>query len=81
LLSDEEYRTLQLHLAAHPNSGAVIKGTGGLRKLRWSVAGRGKRGGARIIYYWAVSDNTILMLYGFPKNDTGGELKSGVFEG
>ena len=42
---------------------------GGLRKLRWSASGPGKRGGARVIYYWFVSDEVILMLFAFPKNE------------
>jgi hypothetical protein len=40
LLSDLEYSTLQIHLAAYPNSGDVIRGCGGLRKLRWAAMGR-----------------------------------------
>lgn len=55
LLSDEEYAVLQEHLVAVPNAGAVIAGTGGLRKIRWSVDGKGKRGGTRVIYYHVVA--------------------------
>jgi mRNA-degrading endonuclease RelE of RelBE toxin-antitoxin system len=69
LLSDEEYRNLQSALVAHPDSGAIIPGGGGLRKVRWSVGGRGKRGGVRIIYYWSVRQDTILMLYMYEKNE------------
>lgn len=47
LLSDESYRELQLHVLMHPESDALIPGSGGFRKLRWRLAGRGKRGGAR----------------------------------
>lgn len=50
LFSDEEYRRLQTDLAANPESGDVIPGLGGLRKVRWGAKGKGKRGGARIIY-------------------------------
>jgi hypothetical protein len=50
LLSDEEYRQLQMALVLHPDMGAVIPGSGELRKARWSLAGRGKRGGVRTIY-------------------------------
>lgn len=46
LLSDEEYRQLQTELVKRPEVGAVIPGSGGLRKTRWSVEGRGKQGGA-----------------------------------
>jgi len=53
LLSDDEYRELQATLVERPKAGPVIPGSGGIRKLRWSASGRGKRGGARVIYYWA----------------------------
>jgi len=69
ILSEEEYRLLQTQLINRPDSGKVIPGSGGLRKLRWSVNGRGKRGGIRIIYYWFVSDETILLLFLFAKNE------------
>lgn len=49
-LSDEAYRKFQLDLAAHPESGDVIPGLHGLRKVRLGAKGKGKRGGARIIY-------------------------------
>ena len=68
LLDEESQRLLQLELAANPEKGSLIRGTGGLRKLRWAVGGRGKRGGARLIYYWTVSKDTLLMLYAYPKN-------------
>ncbi|MEZ4861043.1 MAG: hypothetical protein R3C14_07050 [Caldilineaceae bacterium] len=68
LLSDEEYRPLQVELVRHPEMGSVIPGSGGLRKVRWSMPGRGKRGGARIIYYWVVTQDQLLMLLMYPKN-------------
>ena len=58
----EEYRALQLALLLRPEWGAVVAGTHGLRKLRWAPAGRGKRGGVRVIYYWAPARETIYML-------------------
>ena len=69
LLDTESYRLLQLRLCADPGAGAVIPGTGGLRKIRWQGSGRGKRGGVRAIYYWAVNDEQILMLLMYPKNE------------
>lgn len=79
LLGDEEYRLLQLHLAGQPEAGAVIKGTGGLRKARWSVGARGKRGGVRVIYYWSKSLDQILMLLIYSKTErddlTPGQLR------
>lgn len=50
-LDDDEYAKLQQHLNEHPEAGSIVAGSGGVRKLRWSVAGRGKRGGLRVIYY------------------------------
>jgi len=69
LLSEDEYRLLQLELVDRPTAGIVIPGSGGLRKLRWTLPGRGKRGGARVIYFWHVSSQTILMLFVYPKNE------------
>jgi hypothetical protein len=56
-------------LANRPMAGAVIPGSGGLRKVRWSLAGTGKRGGLRVIYYWAVAQDRILMLLIYSKNE------------
>ena len=55
-------------LVIRPDSGALIPGSGGLRKLRWAASGRGKRGGARLIYYWAVPQDQIILLFIYPKN-------------
>lgn len=68
VLTDEEYRKLQDILRFMPQVGDVIRGSGGLRKVRWSVAGRGKRGGVRVIYYWMTESGRILMLYIYQKN-------------
>lgn len=62
LLSDREYGSLQLHLAANPNVGNVIQGTRGLRKVRWAAMGKGKRGGVRVIYYHVAAAEQIRML-------------------
>jgi hypothetical protein len=67
LLSDEEYGKFQSRLAANPEIGALIKG-GGVRKVRVAVGSRGKSGGARVICYWAVRSDAILLLYAYPKN-------------
>ena len=47
----------------------LIRGTGGLRKIRWSVKGKGKRGGLRIIYFWDEHSETFYMLYVYPKSE------------
>ena len=69
LLSDEAYRDLQSTLVIRPEAGAVMPGSGGLRKLRWAGSGRGKRGGVRVIYYWVTTQERLLMLYIYPKNE------------
>ena len=69
LLSDEEYRGLQLALLLRPEQGSVIPGSGGLRKIRWKLKGRGKRGGIRVIYYWIPSEDAIYMLLLYEKSD------------
>src|SRR6185436_12865420 len=68
LLSDEEYGEFQSRLAANPQLGPLIKGGAGIRKIRVAVGSRGKSGGARVIYYWAVRSDLILLLYAYPKN-------------
>lgn len=66
LLTDEAYRDLQDVLAENPKAGEVIPGAGGLRKIRWRAAGRGKRGGIRVIYYcW--SERRLYMLFAYEK--------------
>lgn len=67
-LSDDEYSRLQQALLADPEAGAVIRGSGGVRKLRWGVPGRGKRGGIRIIYFLRSRQGQIWMLTLYAKN-------------
>jgi hypothetical protein len=68
LLSDDAYRELQRYLTEHPDAGPNIKGSGGLRKLRWGIEGQGKSSGVRVIYYWVVAQNRIFMVYMYPKS-------------
>ena len=70
ILSDEEYKELQIFLVEHPKSGVVIKGSGGLRKLRWSIKNSGKSGGIRNIYYYQEDENLIIMIYVYEKSKT-----------
>jgi len=67
LMDDSDYRRLQIALARKPDAGNVIRNSTGLRKIRWSVQGRGKRGGIRVIYYKIQADE-IYMLFAYPKN-------------
>lgn len=68
LLNPEEYRGLQNKIITSPEVGDIIPGSGGLRKLRWSYSGKGKRGGVRIIYYWMKKNEIILLLFIYPKS-------------
>jgi len=67
---DDEYRQLQNILILNPESGKIIKGSGGIRKIRWSGSSRGKRGGSRIIYYWLKDEEIIFMLLIYLKNES-----------
>jgi mRNA-degrading endonuclease RelE of RelBE toxin-antitoxin system len=71
LLKDEEYRQLQLALLSKPDLGALIPGSGGLRKVRWPGKGHGKRGGVRVIYYWVkIQDRNLrLLIYAKAEQD------------
>lgn len=68
-LSDDEYRMLQWHLQAQPDSGDIVRGSGGVRKVRWAPEGKGKSSGVRVIYYWKKSDHEIWMLTIYSKSD------------
>ena len=67
-LSADEYAELQAHLNERPDAGNVIRGSGGVRKLRWAAQGRGKRGGVRVIYYLKLNKGHIWMLTLYAKN-------------
>jgi hypothetical protein len=69
-LSDDEYRDLQHLLLENPEAGSVVRGSGGVRKLRWHAEGRGKRGGYRVIYFARIEHDQIWMLTMYPKNVT-----------
>jgi mRNA-degrading endonuclease RelE of RelBE toxin-antitoxin system len=68
-LTDDEYFALQSYLAEHPEAGDIVPRSGGVRKVRWALAGRGKRGGVRVIYYWKQRDDEIWMLTLYAKNE------------
>ncbi len=70
-LNDEAYRQLQIALMLRPEQGPVIAGAAGARKIRWARAGSGKRGGVRVIYYWAPNETAFYMLFAYAKNEQG----------
>jgi len=69
LLTDEVYGHFQAQLVKI-RSWAHLSGGGGIRKIRLAVGGRGKSGGARVIYFWAVRQDVILLIFAYAKNDT-----------
>lgn len=69
LMSDEERSLLVDYLAYNPTAGDLIPGTGGVRKLRWALEGRGKRGGARVIYFHHDAEMPFFALTAFAKNE------------
>ena len=68
-LNDDEYRFLQDELITNPKVGAVIQATGGLRKVRVASKGKGKRGGARVIYYYFDNFERFYLLTIYAKNE------------
>ncbi len=68
LLTDESYRELQNQIVANPEAGDLIPGSQGLRKIRWKVEGRGKRGGMRVIYY-LVTREEVFLIFAYKKNE------------
>lgn len=71
VFSDEDYRALQLFLGVRPDAGPVIRGSGDLRKVRWRLSGRGKRGGVRVTYYWRSATGVIHLLFLYRKSAQG----------
>ena len=68
-LDDAEYAALQWALASRPDAGPIIRGSGGLRKLRWRAQARGKSGGYRVIYYWRARAGEIWLLTIYAKSE------------
>jgi hypothetical protein len=80
LLTDSDLRGLQGALAIRPGMGSMLVAGGGLRKIRWTRQGKGKSGGVRVIDYWEVAADQILMLFAFAKGErvdlTSAQLKT-----
>lgn len=68
-LGDDEFSAFQWYLLANPDAGDLVRSSGGVRKVRWSLPGRGKSGGVRIIYYWKTAANEIWLLTLYSKNE------------
>lgn len=67
-LDDDEFIALQVYLAANPEAGDVIPASGGCRKLRWALQGRGKRSGSRVIYFLQLAQGQIVLVTMYAKN-------------
>ncbi len=76
LLTESERESVINYLAAHPASGDIMQGTGGIRKLRWSAMGKGKSGGVRIIYYFHDKLTPVFLLSLFGKGEKANLSKS-----
>jgi mRNA-degrading endonuclease RelE of RelBE toxin-antitoxin system len=70
LFTDDDLAELEEYLTANPETGVVIPGSGGVRKMHWGAPGRGKRGGVRIIYYLRLRQERVWLLTLYPKNET-----------
>ncbi len=68
LLSDDEYKEMQKTLLLEPETGDLIQGSGGFRKMRWKQGGKGKRGGVRVIYYWEKSTQKLYLVFIYKKS-------------
>jgi hypothetical protein len=69
LLTDSEREDLAVFISQNPASGAVVRGSGGVRKVRWARSGSGKSGGIRVIYYNLLQDEEIWLLTLYSKNE------------
>lgn len=71
LFDDDALQRLQARLVAKPDTGKLVPGSGGLRKLRVALPGRGRRGGGRVIYYWQMTHDRIYLVFAYAKNAQG----------
>jgi hypothetical protein len=69
IFTEDEYEELILFLAEHPDAGEIMPGTGGVRKVRWPAKGQGKRGGARVIYYFRDLNVPVYLLAVYAKGE------------
>lgn len=76
--AEESLRRLQLELAQEPEAGDVLRGRDGFRKVRMALPGRGKSGGARVIYYYLTRRKRIILFYLFTKNEAANISREGA---
>lgn len=69
ILTEDERDAFAAFIAAHPTAGSVVRGSGGVRKVRWAQKGRGKSGGARVIYFNRLANGEIWLLTIYAKGD------------
>ena len=69
LLGEDARKKMEASIAAAPDAAPVIRGTGGIRKLRWAASGRGKRGGIRTVYFFHAGADAIYLLTAYAKSD------------
>lgn len=67
-LDDDDFLALQFYLTEHSDAGNVIPHSGGCRKLRWAIEGRGRRGGVRIVYFLRFNPEQIVLVTMYAKN-------------
>ena len=70
-LTEDEYLGLQSFLLQNPEAGKIVRGSGGVRKVRWAITGKGKSGGVRVIYYFKKQDDEIWLLTIYSKSEVG----------
>ncbi|MBT4987590.1 MAG: type II toxin-antitoxin system RelE/ParE family toxin [Gammaproteobacteria bacterium] len=79
LLSDSEREEFAVFISRNPTAGSVVRGSGGVRKVRWARSGAGKSGGVRVIYYNMLEEEEVWLLTLYAKNERstipGHELK------
>lgn len=76
LITEQEKQSIINYLALHPHAGVIMKGTGGIRKLRWATGGKGKSGGARVVYYFHNESMPLFLLTLFGKSEKANLSKS-----
>jgi hypothetical protein len=67
--NESEIQAFEVFIGVNPEAGKIIPGCGGIRKVRWAIQGKGKRGGARVIYYYYDDSVPLYLLYAYPKSE------------